>query len=496
MGNTINRRVLVLSVLLMVAALVLMSAIGLEDAQAAAKKVTLCHDAGKETQKTIKVSKKQAKKHLAHGDTRGKCTPLPPQEPAPEEEELAPSPSNCNQPPAYSGESSAWGWGQNDHGQVGDGTYLEYNWPVGVRNLSGLQTVAAGGTHSLALKEDCTVVAWGYNSDGQLGDGTTTDQNTPVQVANLGDGLDIAAGNSHSLALKTDGTVWAWGYNSDGQLGDGTTTERHTPVQVKDLSGVKAISAGGHHSLALKEDGTVWAWGSNYAGQLGDGSTTNRNTPVQVKGEPPTNAPAGSSSAAFFPWDTWDNNLSGVKAISAGGDHSLALMEDGTVRSWGYNRYGSLGDGTTTNRHTPVQVQNLGGVKAISAGGSHSLALMEDGTVRSWGWNGFGQLGNGTFGGDAPNPTPVQVQNLGGVKAIDAGDGHSLALKEDGTVFAWGYNGHGQLGNNRGHPHEKPDYETARYTPAQAIGLDDVEAIAAGGNHSLAIVVKPPVAQQ
>jgi alpha-tubulin suppressor-like RCC1 family protein len=251
----------------------------------------------------------------------------------------------------------------------------------------------------------------------------------------------IAAGDYYSLALKEDGTIVAWGNNSYGQLGDGTTNERNTPVQVQNLGGVKVISAGRAHSLALKEDGTVVAWGYNQFGQLGDGTTTQRNTPVQVKGYPPTNEPVSSSSAASFTWDTWDNNLSGVKAISAGEYHSLAVKEDGTVFAWGYNSYGQLGDGTTTFYRT----------------------------------------------------TLVQVQNLSGVKAVAAGANHSLALKEDGTVQAWGHNEYGQLGNNRGHPHETDDYETERRTPVQVIGLDDVEAISASGDHSLAKVVKPPV---
>jgi hypothetical protein len=204
--------------------------------------------------------------------------------------------------------------------------------------------IAAGSTHSLALKGDTTVWVAGYNAYGQLGDGTTTQRETPVQVPNLTNVVAVAAGTYHALALKSDDLVWAWGYNGSGQLGDGTTTNRLTPVQVQNLTNVKAIasSATANHSLALKRDGTVWAWGNNQYGQLGDGTTTQRNTPVQVQ------------------------NLTNVKAIAAGQGHSLALKTDGTVRAWGYNQGGDLGDGTTANnRLTPVQVQGLNDAVAM-----------------------------------------------------------------------------------------------------------------------------------
>ena len=205
-----------------------------------------------------------------------------------------------------------------------------------------------------------TLTAWGYNYFGQLGDGSYGhNRTTPVEVSNLG-GAElkaIAAGSSHSLALKADGTVLAWGDNTSGQLGDGTNDKSTIPVQVEDpndlsgfLSGVNAIAVGWSHSLALKDDGTVWAWGENRSGQLGNGSTTNSNTPVQV------------------------SDLDGVKAVAAGWGHSLALKDDGTVWAWGDNQLGQLSDGTNANSSTPVQVSNLDGVQAIAAGSDHSLA--------------------------------------------------------------------------------------------------------------------------
>jgi alpha-tubulin suppressor-like RCC1 family protein len=402
-----------------------------------------------------------------------------------------------HQPPtnAYLGESVARAWGYNDFGQLGNASQLgptppgtpanSTSTPVQVSNLSGLKGIDAGDRHSLALKTDGTVWAWGSNEFGQLGDGTPTSSDTPINVSSLSGIQAIAAGDDHSLALQTDGTVWIWGHNDFGQLGDGTSgTDRKTPVKVSNLSGVKAIAAGGKHSLALKTDGTVWTWGYNYYGQLGDGTTTNSSTPVQVSGETPTNAPPNS---ALVSPPVQGNNLSGVTAITAGRDYSLALKEDATVRAWGNNRFGQLGDANyNTSRKTPVKVSNLSGVKAIAAGDDHNLALKTDGTVWAWGYNYYGQLGNGTSGTDR-NPTPLQVSNLSGVQSMAAGSIHSLALKTDGTVWAWGNNHYGQLGDVT---------YTDRKTPVKVNNLSGIKATAAGGFHSLAIVFKPPVAQQ
>jgi alpha-tubulin suppressor-like RCC1 family protein len=370
----------------------------------------------------------------------------------------------------------AWAWGQNEYGQLGDGTNTNRNAPVQVRGLSGVQDIDAGFFgHSLALKSDGTVWALGQNDYGQLGDGTNTNRNAPVQVKGpkvpngeefLSGVQDIDGGYRHSLALKGDGTVWAWGYNKYRQLGDGTTTDSNTPVQVKGpegpngeefLSGVKAISSGGQHGLALTNDDTLWAWGKGEFGELGDGSTTNSSTPVQVK---------GPNGAGF---------LTDVKALAGGQIYSLALKNDGTVWAWGSNNWGQLGDGTTTQRNAPVQVRGLSGVQAIDAGHSHSLALKSDGTVWAWGKNDYGQLGDGTT---TQRNVPVKVRRLSGVQDIDGGYRHSLALKSDGTVWAWGRNKYGQLGVAG---------TTQRNFPVQVSGLSGVRAIGAGHSHSLAV---------
>jgi alpha-tubulin suppressor-like RCC1 family protein len=366
-------------------------------------------------------------------------------------------------------------WGGNHFGELGNGTTTDSSTPVQVSDLVGVRDAAGGNKHSLALKDDGTLWAWGWNHLGKLGNGTDTDSSTPVQVTDPNDpsgylsGIQsIAARDLHSMTLKDDGTVWAWGFNRAGQLGDGTTTDSSTPVQVTDsndpsgyLSGVQAIAAGSFHSLALKNDGTVWAWGGNFAGQLGNGTTTDSSTPVQV------------------------GNLDRVKAIAAGWYYSLALKNDGTVWAWGSNTSGQarlisgqLGRDEITDSSTPIEVGGLpGGVELIAAGGYHSLALKDDGTVWAWGLNIVGLLGNGTT--THHSSTPVQVSEVGGIEVIVAGSSHSLALKDDGTVWAWGANGSGQLGTGT--------TTKSSSTPVQVSEVGGVKAIAVGLSHSLAV---------
>lgn len=277
---------------------------------------------------------------------------------------------------------------------------------------------------------------------------------TLISTASASVTPQVAGGDSHSLALKSDGTVWACGNNTHGQLGDGTTTGRKTPVQVSNISGVTAIACGWNHSLALKSDGTVWAWGNNTYGQLGDGTTTKKNTPIQV------------------------NGISNIIVIGCGGSHSLAVKSDGTVWTWGNNTYGQLGDGTTTNRSTPIQVSELSDATKVTGGGYYSLALLSDSTVYAWGRNNNGELGTGT---GSEYITPVQVSGLTDITSITGGHneyGHSLALKSDGTIWAWGHNWWGALGDGT---------VKDSFTPIQVNDLSGIIAIACGWEHSMAI---------
>ena len=412
-------------------------------------------------------------------------------------------------------DGTVWAWGDNNYGKLGNGTACYAcigSTPVQVTGpdlSSGAIAVAAGESHSLAIKSDGSLWAWGYNSYWQLGDGTTENRWSPVPVTGMGPGSGViaaAGGTFHSLALKSDGSVWAWGRNNNGQLGIGSTGDRATPVQVTGLgagSGVIAVAAGYGHSLAVKADGSVWAWGNNGYGQIGNGvSGSNVLTPVQVTGLGPgsgvisvaagydhslaakSNGSAwawgrnnsgqlgnGGTTSSPTPVNTIDSSA-GVLAVSAGYSYSLALLSDGTVYAWGINDKGQLGDNSTTQSLSPVQASGLTGAISVTAGFSHSTALKSDGSVLTWGSNGYGQLGNGATSGY--RPTPLQVTGLDsiqGVQAVSASTSFSLARKADGTVWAWGDNMSGQLGDNS---------TIQRNAPVQVMGLPFINSISAG----------------
>lgn len=276
-------------------------------------------------------------------------------------------------------------WGANNRGQLGDGTRKDRLKPVKVKGLSGsVIGIATSSQHTCALTQERGVKCWGYNGFGQVGDGTTERRRlTPVDVSGLTGGIkDISVGGAHTCALTRRGGIKCWGLNRDGQLGNGTTETPLAPVEVSGLdTGVDAIAAGVLHTCALMNDGVVRCWGSNESGQLGDGTTEQRLAPVDVMG------------------------LSAdIVAIAAGGAHTCALGRGGKIQCWGNNGAGQLGDGATVNPYasaptsaTPVDVIGLpAGIAAIAAGGAHTCALMKDGTVKCWGANYSGQLGDGT----------------------------------------------------------------------------------------------------
>ncbi|WP_018800896.1 Ig-like domain repeat protein [Salinispora arenicola] len=357
-------------------------------------------------------------------------------------------------------------WGDNAESQLGDGTTTNSSTPVTVDVPADttITAVAAGQGHSLAVTSAGTVLAWGANSSGQLGDGTTTPRSTPVAV-DLPAGTTITAvtaGDRHSLAVTSTGTVLAWGLNVTGQLYDGTTTNSSTPIVVDLPVGttVTAVAAGNAHSLAVTSAGTVLAWGANSSGQLGDGTTTPSSTPVAV------DLPVGTT----------------VSTIAASSSHSLAVTSTGTMLAWGANFTGQLGDGTITNRSTPVAVDLPAGttVTAVATGSGHSLAVTSAGTMLAWGGNGSGQLGDGST---TSSSTPVAVDLPAGttVTAVAGGAGHSLALTSTGTMLAWGFNTSGQLGDGTTSNRSIP---IATDLPADTT----ITAIAGGSFHSLAIV--------
>jgi alpha-tubulin suppressor-like RCC1 family protein len=314
--------------------------------------------------------------------------------------------------------------GENNDGQLGNGTQIGSSLPTPVSGLSDVISVEGHAQGALALLSDGTVDAWGSNEVGQLGNGSTEPSLFPTPVSGLSEVTALSSYGQFCLALLANGTVVSWGLNDHGQLGDGTTENRLVPVPVSGLSNVVAIAAGEAHSLALLGNGTVMAWGSNAHGQLGVASSAGSTTPIPIEG------------------------LSGVTAIAAGEAHSLALTSAGAVWAWGENAYGQLGNGNTTNSSVPGTVSGLpSNVVAISGGARHSIALLADGTVKAWGGGEFGQLGNGSGGSGTHSLVPVAVKHLSGVTSISTGKFANLALLANKTIAAWGGDEFGQLGN-------------------------------------------------
>lgn len=315
--------------------------------------------------------------------------------------------------------------GSNSHGQLGDGTSVDRQTPAPVTMLSGVTKLAGNGDHYCALTSAGGLKCWGANGAGQVGDGTTTTRTAPVDVMGLTSGvIDVAGGAGHTCALLSGGAVKCWGSNGSGQIGDGTTTNRLIPTDVSGLSsGITAIALGMDFSCALTSAGAVMCWGENDFAKLGDGTTTDRHTPVNV---------AGLTST--------------VKAISPGAHHNCVLTTAGAVQCWGRNNFGQTGDGTTVDRTTPGTVVGLSsGATQIMQGGLHGCAIDSAQTMRCWGYNSYGQLGNG-MKGSTPVTQPVSVTGLSNVIGASLAFNHTCARTTTGA-YCWGWNTNGQIGD-------------------------------------------------
>ncbi|NUU18433.1 hypothetical protein HP550_14340 [Cellulomonas humilata] len=333
------------------------------------------------------------------------------------------------------------GWGDNEFGQLGDGTLTDRSTPVVTSTVRTWTDVAAGGQHSLALADDGTLWSWGSTDFGQLGriseepgvdpgevgtssawtqieagsvssagimdDGTLwlwgslADSSAPVQVPGTG-WVDVALGSDHGVGLRSDGTLWTWGRNDSGQLGTGSP-EEYVSVPTQVGGGYwAAIAAGADHTLALRADGSLWAWGRNAFGEVGDGTTTTRSTPVPI-----------APGTAFA-------------AVAAAGDHSAALTADGGLWTWGRNTQGTLGDGTTTDRLVPQQVATDRTWKTVQLGGASAAAIATDGTLWAWGRDSAGQLGDGTA---VDRWAPTQVGTAADWTTVSVGTEFMLGLR-------------------------------------------------------------------
>ncbi|MEO8134573.1 MAG: RCC1 repeat-containing protein [Betaproteobacteria bacterium] len=398
-------------------------------------------------------------------------------------------------------------WGNNDYGQLGRGSTLPSLTPVDVIGLGGsVLELKAGYFHTCASLAGGGVQCWGYNVNGELGDGTTTPRTQPVAVAGITTGVTslatgyrhsciviggavkcwganydqqlgdaarprltavdvatlttdvaaVAAATWHSCAVTTAGAMKCWGQNVDGELGDGTQRDQFLPVTPLGLgAGVTAIAVGRYSSCALTATGGAKCWGLKALGQLGVATTANELVPNDVVGL-----------------------TSGVAAIAVGDNHACAVTAPGGLKCWGYNYAGAVGDGTLTQRNTPVDVTGLAsGVTAVSGGSYHTCAVVNGG-VKCWGRNDSGQLGDGTA---TTRPTAVDVTGLtGGVTMVAAGSNHTCALTTLGSVKCWGNSGYGQLGSAADYP---------QLTPADVPGAQSgVTSITSGLNYTCAIV--------
>ena len=315
-----------------------------------------------------------------------------------------------------------YAWGRNTNGELGLGTSGNYvSSPTQVGALKNWSTTGnVADNFSIAVKTDGTLWTWGYNPYGQLGLGNTTYYSSPKQVGSLTAWLTVAGGRYQGLAIKTDGTLWSWGFNNNGQLGLGNRTSYSSPKQIGALTNWSKISCGFYFPIAIKTDGTLWSWGDNTYGQLGSGTITNRSSPVQV------------------------GSLTNWLSVTCGMYHAVATKTDGTFWSWGYNFRGQLGLGNRTSYSSPKQVGSLTTWLKTGAANQSSYAIKTDGTLWSWGKNGAGCLG---LGNTTYYSSPKQVGSLTTWLNVSAGYGDfAMANKTDGTLWAWGTNAQGVLG--------------------------------------------------
>lgn len=303
-----------------------------------------------------------------------------------------------------------WGWGDNQQGTIGNDNSTSQSFPIKIGTNTNWKKVSAGLSHTVAIKTDGTLWAWGINSSGAFGNGNTTSTSSPVQVGTDTDWSDVSCrGALHTLALKSNGTLYASGVNTNGQLGNGLTTTLSVMTQIGSATWSK-IAAGASHSMAIKTDGTLWSWGAGTGGILGLNSTVSRSSPVQVN--------VGKS----------------YNMVSVGLEHAMAIDTTNKLWAWGTNTTGQLGDNTTTTKSSPVQVGSSNW-KDICAGRFHTVGIRTDGTLWRWGRNDRQQLGDGT---STNQSSPIQVGSDTDWNKCAAGAAKSVAIKSNGNMYGAG----------------------------------------------------------
>lgn len=338
-------------------------------------------------------------------------------------------------------DGSLWCWGLNNYGQLGTGDLRDGQAPINTLVAGAVDAVFCGDSHTCALSSgDRAVLCWGKNDSGQLGDGSYTDSATPVAVSGLDEIRLLTVGGAHTCALRADATVWCWGWNAYGQLGrepDPMGERRQpTPIRVAGLADVVRLSAGRVHNCALTRSGRVYCFGWNEYGQLGvPASLPYSASPVEIR------------------------DIGQVISLSAGSHHTCAVNTAGSVYCWGDNEYGQIGGGPLyTDR--PFEVSGLDEGVAVTAARMHTCALIQDGTVHCWGGNASGQLGDGST--VTGSTAPVQVATLLDVSYVTTGGYHTCAIERSGTIWCWGFNHSGQLGD---------DTLENKNRPARVVGL-------------------------
>ena len=402
-------------------------------------------------------------------------------------------------------DGSLWGWGDGTSGQLGDGVKKAELLPAHIGTATWSR-VATGGGFSFGVQTNGTLWAWGWNIDGRLGDGSTTTRWVPTRIGTASNWRTVTTTDSQhevsTFALRTDGTLWAWGMNTYGELGDGSKAERVAPVEIGTATNWTNVAHGVYHTIAARSDGSLWAWGDNGFGELGLGTTVSHSSPTRVGTGTSWASVAASaiesaalqSDGTLYLWGANSNNelfpagrpspgpvsvLTNPVHIASEQSDTFAIKADGTLWGWGFNTEGELGDGTATMRTAPEQIGAANNWASITGDSVSTLALKTDGTLWAWGVNVDGELGLGNSAIGYVY-TPTQVGTDTDWKQVAGGRRHTVAVKNDGTLWAWGNDSNGQFGDG------VPSYPW-QYSPVQIGSENDWAAVAASGDFTLAI---------